>query len=92
MRSVCIISVLRLIFLNHLIRLSDPSKGNVDVIYWSTVELNLAIVIACVPTFRPLVAKFYPRMVPTSQDDTGAHPPTISSPPHRLRSVETIAL
>jgi hypothetical protein len=70
----------------------DYSQAAVRIIFWSITEINLSIVIACIPTLVPLAAKLYPGLVmPTaSSDSADTRPPTISSAPIRLRSVEDI--
>jgi hypothetical protein len=63
----------------------------VYITYWTVIEINVPIIIACIPTFRPLVVKFCPQLLETRwESGTGgsAHPPTISSPPRRLHSAE----
>jgi hypothetical protein len=71
----------------------DPSLTGVGIVTWTTLEINLGIIIACFPTFTPLAVKFCPRLVKRSPTGgNGEHPPTISSAPRRLRSIESIAL
>lgn len=64
-----------------------------DISTWANVEINLAIIIACIPTLKPLVVKFCPSLLsPTgsqrNEEDAGSHPPTISSPPCRVQDPE----
>jgi hypothetical protein len=64
--------------------MADPPWAAVNISSWANVEINLAIIIACIPTLRPLVAKFCPRLVepPRGESDVDGYnrPPTISSP------------
>ncbi|KAK4182914.1 hypothetical protein QBC35DRAFT_545412 [Podospora australis] len=97
---VCIVSVTRLYFLYVSITSSDKTFVGVHVAYWSTIEMNVAIVIACIPTLKPLVTKMCPRLlVSTHHDSTPSFsdgspfphtaPPTISSArPRRLGDSE----
>jgi hypothetical protein len=86
---VCIASLLRFQFLDFEVLMRDPTWAAVTISAWANVEINLAIIIACIPTLRPLIAKFYPRLVEpsaspgTSRDDGSSRPPTISSPAWR---------
>jgi hypothetical protein len=71
----------------------DPSRTAVGLVTWTTLEINLGIIIACFPTFTPLAVKFCPRLVKRPYaGGSGEHPPTISSAPRRLRSIESIAM
>ncbi|EAT87840.1 hypothetical protein HBI56_117970 [Parastagonospora nodorum] len=58
---VCIVSILRF---NALVVLArhprDMSFYSAPAIYWNAIEINLAIVCACVPTLKPLVVQIIP--------------------------------
>ena len=85
LHSVCIASLLRFHFIDFEVLMRDPTLAAVNVSTWANVEINLAIIIACIPTLRPLVSKFCPRLVesrPSSSGDS-SRPPTISSPAWR---------
>ena len=41
---------------------------------WGAVEVNLAIICACLTTFKPLVVRFFPNILGSSADKT--HDPT----------------
>ncbi|KAK3342011.1 hypothetical protein B0T25DRAFT_357033 [Lasiosphaeria hispida] len=56
---VCLISVLRAIWLNQLLYLSDVTWELVSIGNWSVVEVNTAIVCACVMTLKPLLRKLF---------------------------------
>jgi hypothetical protein len=49
-----------------------PDSG-VAIPYWVTTEVNLAIIIACIPTLRLLVVKVYPRLLDTTLGDSEAN-------------------
>jgi hypothetical protein len=86
-------AVLRFIFLRDALTRNDSSALGINIIYLSTIELNLSIVVACVPTLKPLAEKLRPKLVATTRgSDADEHPLTISSPPQRLRSAEGIPL
>jgi len=38
----------------------DPSWDNTEAALWSVIELNTAILCSCLPTLRPLLARFIP--------------------------------
>ncbi|KAJ2891353.1 hypothetical protein MKZ38_000557 [Zalerion maritima] len=39
---------------------------------WTIVEMNVAIVCACLPMLRPLIVKFFPRLMPKSSSNGNA--------------------
>ncbi|GAB1309882.1 Rhodopsin domain-containing protein [Madurella fahalii] len=90
---VCFISILRLL---QLLRAQvDPDFTYVaaELSYLTAVEVNGAIVCACVMTLKPLLAKFFPRVLssrasrsssnPNRASDTLVGPPTIGSRPSK---------
>jgi hypothetical protein len=59
--SVCIVSILRVHSLFVLARHEqDAMFYSAPPIYWAAIEMNLAIVCACVPALKPLVVKVVP--------------------------------
>jgi hypothetical protein len=68
----------------------DPPFSGVMMAYWYIVECNIPVVIACIPTIKPLVARMYPRLLESAPpaelhdlSDQYQKPPTISSTPSR---------
>ncbi|KAI1466468.1 uncharacterized protein F4812DRAFT_79497 [Daldinia caldariorum] len=64
---VCVASIMRLLALYRLMPRSssstptqDPSVSGLPVGIWSGVELDLAIICACLPTLRPMLARAFP--------------------------------
>jgi hypothetical protein len=76
--SVCIVSCIRLNSLVVLSRHPDDTTFFVGpVIYLAALEMNLAIVCACVPTLRPLIIRIVPdltsrRSGPTASQHTAS--------------------
>ncbi|KAM7184552.1 hypothetical protein V8F20_012162 [Naviculisporaceae sp. PSN 640] len=60
---VVIASLLRYQFLDFTLLMRDPTYATVTISTWANVEINLAIIIACIPTLKPVIAKFCPRLV-----------------------------
>ncbi|KAH7389284.1 hypothetical protein DE146DRAFT_724657 [Phaeosphaeria sp. MPI-PUGE-AT-0046c] len=58
---VCIVSILRVhsLYVLHQSE-DDPLFYSAPPIYWAAMEMNLAIVCACVPALKPLVVKIIP--------------------------------
>ncbi len=76
----------------------DFTFENVTIAFWSCVETNATIVIACFMTMKPLLAQWFPAFAafwsqnPGGQhpsegtDDVSSRPPTIGSKPSRPRT------
>ncbi|KAF2110339.1 hypothetical protein BDV96DRAFT_465101, partial [Lophiotrema nucula] len=77
---VCIISIVRLYALKIGIRTHDPTYDNYAIAIWSVVEVNGAIVGACLPTLKPLISRLWPRLLSSGH----------SNHPHRSRTREYI--
>ncbi|KAI0166984.1 hypothetical protein GGR52DRAFT_584825 [Hypoxylon sp. FL1284] len=60
---VCVASVMRLATLFRLRATTDPSVGGIALGLWSGVELTLALICACLPTLRPVLARLFPRLL-----------------------------
>lgn len=76
----------------------DYTFTGVTVAYWSLIEVNTAIVVACIMTFRPLLTRVFAssarqksRTQVAAQEHSDAaqsiRPPTIGSEPTRGRGV-----
>ena len=92
--SICVVSIIRFYFLYVSATWQDPTYEAAEITIWSSVELNIAITVACLITLKPFVARFVPGLISgrDGQDTTTAtgmpgqtgltstNPPTISSP------------
>lgn len=63
--SVVITSCLRLTTLNSQARTPDPTFDIASTM-WTTIEMNVAILCACLPQIRPLIVKFFPKLMAAS--------------------------
>lgn len=70
--SVCIISIVRLHSLLIITTSKDQSYDNAPVAVFSIVEINVALICACLPTLRPLLVKWFPRLSSGSRGTHGA--------------------
>ncbi|KAL2865827.1 uncharacterized protein BJX67DRAFT_382510 [Aspergillus lucknowensis] len=71
---VCTTSVVRLYTLIMLVRTTDRSRYNGLVATWSFVECNVAIVCASLPTFRQLIIRTFPRILPSCARNSHSSP------------------
>ncbi|KAK0660468.1 hypothetical protein QBC41DRAFT_383685 [Cercophora samala] len=57
---VCLVSCIRLHFLWYVNNSPDKPFEGTHMAYWSTIEMNVAIILACIPTLKPLMIKICP--------------------------------
>jgi hypothetical protein len=65
--SGCITSILRLHSLYVVSRSTDITWDNVGAATWSSAELNVGIVCACLPSLRPIIGLLWPRFIRSTQ-------------------------
>jgi hypothetical protein len=71
--SGCITSILRLHSLYIVSRSTDITWDNVGAATWSSVELNVGIVCACLPSLRPIIGLIWPRFNRSTQSRSRSH-------------------
>jgi hypothetical protein len=92
LNSVCLVSLIRLAILIKAQASPDPdfTSTGTTLTYWTVIEVHTGIVVACLMTLKPLVAKLFPGLLdpPQTKDGTsGARsgpPLTVGSKPTRL--------
>lgn len=57
---------MRLVSIYQLQETADPSTSGITLGLWSGVELTLAVICACLPTLRPVLARVFPRLLHTT--------------------------
>ncbi|PSN63289.1 hypothetical protein BS50DRAFT_109155 [Corynespora cassiicola Philippines] len=60
---VCVISIVRLKALYAATMSTDSTFDNYDIAIWSVVEVNSAVIGACLPTLKPLISRVWPRLL-----------------------------
>ncbi|KAK4158946.1 hypothetical protein QBC43DRAFT_328123 [Cladorrhinum sp. PSN259] len=92
---VCTVSIIRLIILIRLVIVVrskqthnlDFTYNNTTITYWNVIEIHTGIVVACLMTLKPFVARFFPNLLdPRRASDTmgeiaSENPLTIGSKP-----------
>lgn len=107
MDSVCLISVIRTIYLNTLLYVQDQTWEMTVIANWSTAEMNVAIICGCMPTLKPILSKAFgplvdqvlPKQHQELEEPSEGRPRTIGSMPMRAfrfgrstkTQVETVA-
>ncbi|KAG8164103.1 hypothetical protein KVR01_006021 [Diaporthe batatas] len=64
---VTIVSALRLQSLAKYANTSNVTQDYVEVGYWSTIEVPVGVVCACMPAIRSLIATIFPKVFGTTQ-------------------------
>jgi hypothetical protein len=59
-RSVTVVSILRLQSLVTFANSTNPTWDNWEVSFWSTIEMNVGIMCACLPTARLVLVRLFP--------------------------------
>lgn len=60
--SVTVVSILRLRALVTFATSDNPTFDNFETMIWSTLELNVGIICACMPSMRQILARIFPRV------------------------------
>lgn len=92
-RSLCLISVLRTVWLGQLLYSPDMTWDYTAIANWTSTELNVAVVCGCMPTLKPVLTKmfgplmdrFFPSEHQSLEDSSPANtrPRTVGSMPMR---------
>ncbi|PKS08144.1 hypothetical protein jhhlp_005420 [Lomentospora prolificans] len=93
---VCLISILRAIWIHELIDSQDSSYDFTAIKNWTSVEINVSIAIPCLVVFKPLLNKIWPKIFGSTPSRNNQvynlreHPVTIGSDPsHPNRGPES---
>ncbi|KAK4443639.1 hypothetical protein QBC34DRAFT_498874 [Podospora aff. communis PSN243] len=62
---VCLISFIRIVAIRQL-DFSDLTYAFASIAYWGAVEVNLAIICACLTTIKPLLVHLFPNILGTT--------------------------
>jgi len=69
--SVCIISILRLSSLHVIATSTDPTYDNAPIAYWTSIESNVAIICACLPSLRGFLTTFFKGLLGSGSNADG---------------------
>ncbi|KAI9164064.1 Satratoxin biosynthesis SC1 cluster protein [Paramyrothecium foliicola] len=68
---VTIVSILRLQTLVQFANTHNPTWDQYDVVNWSTIEINVGIICACMPALRFIMGQFFPRILGSTRHTYG---------------------
>jgi rhodopsin domain-containing protein len=69
--SVTIVSILRLVYLITYASSHNPTWEQFDAAKWSTIETNVGVICACMPTMRLILVRSFPRLTDSVRSMTG---------------------
>ncbi|KAM0282380.1 hypothetical protein ACHAQH_003060 [Verticillium albo-atrum] len=67
---VTVVSILRLQTLVAFAKTRNPTWDQFDVACWSTIEINVGIMCACMPALRLILVRFFPRILGSTRRGT----------------------
>ncbi|KAK5659750.1 hypothetical protein OQA88_961 [Cercophora sp. LCS_1] len=104
---VCLVSVIRTVWLDKLLYVEDVTWEMAVIANWSSAEMNVAIVCGCMPALKPILSKVFgpvvdrvlPKQLEELEEPGEGRPRTIGSMPMKAfrfgrstkTQVETIA-
>lgn len=68
--SVTVVSIIRLQYLVSLGSSHNPTYDQIDISVWSTVEINIGIICASMPSLRILLVRLFPVLGGSSYDQS----------------------
>lgn len=51
----------------------NPTYDQIGVVQWSTIEINVGIICACMPTLRVILMRIFPAIMGTTKASSQAH-------------------
>jgi len=88
MASVCVISILRIATIKS-VDFNDMTYSFTPLAYWGAVEINLAVICACLTTLKPLVDRLFPTLLGSSPAGSAEPGPIDTIGMRRVRSKST---
>ncbi|KAF2464991.1 uncharacterized protein BDR25DRAFT_91906 [Lindgomyces ingoldianus] len=70
---VTIVSILRLQSLVHFANSSNPTWDQWDINNWSTVEINVGVICACMPAIRVILVRLFPKALGSTRNATNQY-------------------
>lgn len=69
-QSVTVVSILRLQTLVAFAKTRNPTWDQFGILTWSTIEINVGIICACMPSLRLILVHFFPRILGSTRQGT----------------------
>ncbi|KAK3352234.1 hypothetical protein B0T25DRAFT_180132 [Lasiosphaeria hispida] len=85
---ICFVSLARLVILVQEKGAPDPdfTWNGTSLTYWTILEINTPIVVACIMTLKPLVSKFFPGLLEARRSEVAGESEASSGPPLTIGS------
>lgn len=83
---IVITSCIRLRYLVQFAKSLNPTWDNTDVVIWTSLEVNVTVIVLCLPTLRVILVRLFPTFFGTTSTNTPAK--TLTTPRSVSRRVE----
>lgn len=71
--SVTVVSFLRLASVKDYATTSNPTWDQWDIVWWSTIELEVGFICTCLPTMRLILVRMAPKAFGSSQSTNSSY-------------------
>lgn len=61
-KSVTVVSFLRLASVRHYASTSNPTWDQWDIVWWSTIEVEVGLICTCLPAMRLILVRLAPQV------------------------------
>ncbi|KAI4604407.1 hypothetical protein KJ359_000545 [Pestalotiopsis sp. 9143b] len=65
-RTACVSSIIRITFIPQMLTAADATYVISGAMYWSVIEINVGILAASIPSFKPIASRYAPRLLGSS--------------------------
>ncbi|KAI0174013.1 integral membrane protein [Pestalotiopsis sp. NC0098] len=62
----CVSSIIRITFIPQMLTAADATYVISGAMYWSVIEINVGILAASIPSFKPIASRYAPRLLGSS--------------------------
>lgn len=83
------VSIIRLQSLVHFGSTRNPTWDQINIIIWSNIEINVAMICICMPTMRVVLARLFPHVRDTFHRITSQNTQTFTYSSHRSGTDDT---
>lgn len=69
--SACVSSIIRITYIPQMLTALDATYVISGAMYWSVIEINIGILAASIPSFKPIASRYAPRLLGSSYNQSG---------------------
>ncbi|KAF3015887.1 hypothetical protein E8E14_009573 [Neopestalotiopsis sp. 37M] len=67
----CVSSIIRITYIPQMLTALDATYVISGAMYWSVIEINIGILAASIPSFKPIASRYAPRLLGSSYNQSG---------------------